>query len=91
MTKENRELIYIDYKRKISLSKETYHWGKLRILRQGNSYTCIIHPAHFDAIQREENFKDEQGYIWQPKIEGELVHLKGKDNESFTLPFAQLQ
>lgn len=91
MTKENRELIYIDYKRKISLSKETYPWGKLRILRHGNSYTCIIHPAHFDAIQREENFKDEQGYIWQPKIEGELVHLKGEANESFILPFSQLQ
>jgi|GEM_PF-3595689 len=91
MTKETKELIYLDYKHKITLSKETYPWGKLRILRCGNSYTCIIHPAHFDSIQREENFKDEQGYIWQPKIKGEFVHLKGETNESFTLPLAQLQ
>jgi len=90
MTKENRELIHLDYKHKITLSKETYHWGKLRILRHGNSYTCIIHPAHFDAIQKEENFKDEQGYIWQSKIEDGLVYLRNK-TDNFTVPLAQLQ
>ncbi len=91
MSIENKELIYIDYKQNITLIKETYNWGRLRILRHANCYTCVIHPEHMGSILRQENFQDEQGSIWQPIIEGESLTLKSTDGESFTVPLEQLQ
>ncbi len=71
------------------LSKKTYGWGDLIVLTEGHSYTCIIHPEHLVAINREEAFTDEQGLHWQPQIMDGIVTLQS-GSYSFTIPLAQL-
>ncbi len=72
-----------------TLSKKTYGWGDLIVLTEGHSYTCIIHPEHLVAINREEAFTDEQGLNWQPQITDGIVTLQS-GSYSFTIPLAQL-
>jgi hypothetical protein len=73
----------------ISYSKQTYSWGDLRILRKGNSYSCIIHPEHLAAINRQEAFTDEQNMRWQAKIADGVVNLKSGSHK-FNIPLNQL-
>lgn len=74
---------------KTQYSKRTYGWGDLRVLRKGSSYTCVIHPEHLEAINREEAFTDEQGMRWQPTIADGIVTLR-HGNYNFTIPLTQL-
>ena len=74
---------------KTNYSKQTYSWGDLRVLRKGSSYTCVIHPEHLIAINRQEAFTDEQGMRWHPQIDGDAVTLRS-GNYSFTMPLTQL-
>ena len=70
-------------------SKQCYSWGDLRILRRGISYTCVIHPPHVEAINRGEDFTDEQGYRWKTAIEDGIATLR-HGNNSFKIPLAEL-
>lgn len=69
--------------------KRAYSWGDLRVLRKGISYTCVIHPEHLTAINRQEAFTDEQGMCWHPQIDGDVVTLQC-GSYSFTIPLTQL-
>ena len=70
-------------------SKKTYGWGDLRVLRKGNSYTCVIHPEHLEAIYRQEAFTDEQGHRWVPEIKDGTVTLTCGSHH-FCIPLEQL-
>ncbi len=73
----------------MTYKKQTYGWGDLRTLRKNNSYTCIIHPEHLEAINRGEAFTDEQGERWVPEIKDGIVTLTC-GNYHFTIPLNQL-
>lgn len=61
-------------------SKRTCNWGDLRVLRMGNAYTCVIHPENLEAINRGEDFTDEQSYRWKTSIEDGMVTLRHGNN-----------
>ena len=69
--------------------KQSYSWGKLRTLRMGNAYTCIIHPEHLAAINRSEDFTCEQGFWWKTSIDNGIVTLQSGGNV-FTISLVEL-
>lgn len=54
--------------------------NQIRILRMGNAYTCVIHPENLEAINRGEDFTDEQRYRWNTSIENGEATLRHGNN-----------
>lgn len=69
--------------------KRNYSWGALRVLRMGNAYACVIHPQHVEAINRGEDFTDEQRCRWKTSIENGIATLR-HGNDSFKISLAEL-
>lgn len=52
----------------------------VRVLRMGNAYTCVIHPENLEAINRSEDFTDEQRYRWQTSLDNGIATLRHGNN-----------
>lgn len=72
-----------------TLTKRSFSWGDVKVLKKSIHYTCVIHPEHLKAINEGKSFKDEQGCRWETQIKDGVVTLTN-DGDTFTLPLEQL-
>lgn len=63
--------------------------NQIRILRMGNAYTCVFHPENLEAINRGEDFTDEQRYRWKISIEDGIATLR-HGNDVFRISLTEL-
>lgn len=90
LIKMTRAIFLQDLKRKmgdfdqIEIRKEKYHWGNLRVISIGMSFSIIIHPEHWqkiDKLKKGEStfFKDEQSVRWNVKFDGQNLFFQDRD------------
>ena len=61
----------------VTVKKENYPWGTLRVVEKGIDYKAVIHPDDFDGITycdgRGFSFTDEQNVTWDVTRDGDVV------------------
>jgi hypothetical protein len=89
----SRAIFLQDLKRKmgdfdqIEIRKEKYHWGNLRVISVGMSFSIIIHPEHWQEIDNLKAgdsllYKDEQSVRWNVKFDGQNLFFQDRECHS---------
>jgi len=71
----------------IEIRKEKYHWGNLRVISVGISFSIIIHPEDWQKIEKLKKgesafFKDEQSIRWDVKFDGQNLFFQDRECHS---------
>lgn len=79
---------------KIEIKKESYHWGNLRIIHVGISFSVVIYPKDWQKIDNLKTgeslfFKDDQNCRWNVNFDGKNLIFTDFDTKSSTVKLAK--
>lgn len=79
---------------KIEIKKERYHWGNLRVIHVGISFSVVIHPQNWEKLDDLKSgestfFKDDQNSRWNVDFDGKNLIFKDADCNSCKVKIAK--
>ena len=81
-------MTYSNQANRTYITKEKYHWGEFRKISVGIDFSIIIHPEHWQKIEKLRKgessfFKDEQNVRWDIKFDGQNLFFQDRNCRSY--------